>query len=156
MTVDRTLIDRYLAGASAPAEAIRGLTAADLDAPPASGGWTIRQIVLHLADSDVVGSDRMKRVAAEPNPTLLAYDENAWAKELRYEARDAALAAELFRVNRLYTAAILRDLPDAAFARTGNHTERGLESLADLVRDYAGHLDHHMKFLNAKRAALGK
>ena len=154
--MDRALIDQYAAGATVPADAIRGLTAADLDAPPASGGWTIRQIVLHLADSDLVGSDRMKRVAAEPNPTLLAYDETLFANNLKYATLDAQLAAELFRLNRVYTTAILRQLPAEAFARAGVHTEKGRETLEDLVRDYIKHLDGHMKFLREKRAALGK
>lgn len=154
--MDRALIDQYEAGAAEPARAIDGLSTAELDAFPVPGTWSIRQVVLHLCDADLVGSDRMKRVISEPNPVLYAYDETLWAKNLCYDKLDPALACSIFRLNREMTAAILRTLPDAAFARTGNHTERGLESLEDLVSGYVEHLAHHMKFVRDKRSKLGK
>jgi uncharacterized damage-inducible protein DinB len=154
--MDRTLIDRYSAGASVPGEAIRGLTAAELNAFPVPGTWSVQQIVMHLLDSDLIASDRMKRVIAEDMPTLLAYDETAFAKRLPYDKLDPTQACELFRLNRLFTAAILRLLPEETFERAGMHTERGRETLAHLVQDYSEHLDHHMKFLREKRKLLGK
>ena len=66
--MDRAMIERYAAGADVPAAAIRGLTRDELNAFPVPGTWSIQQIVLHLMDSDLIGSDRMKRVAAEENP----------------------------------------------------------------------------------------
>ena len=154
--MDRTLIERYIAGAAVPAGALRGLTPQDLNAFPVSGTWSIQQVILHLMDSDLIGADRMKRVIAEESPTLLAYDETAFSKRLYYETLDPALACELFRLNRLLTGAILRKLPDETFARAGTHSERGRETLADLVEGYTDHLDHHMKFIKEKRRALGK
>jgi len=154
--VNRALIDQYEAGATLPAKAVEGLSKAELNAFPVPGMWSIQQVILHLLDSDLVGSDRMKRVISEPDPTLYAYDENLWLKNLSYERLDPALACEIFRLNRVMTASILRTLPDAAFSRTGNHTERGIESLEQLVKDYAGHLEHHLKFVREKRAKLGR
>jgi hypothetical protein len=154
--VDRTLIDRYEADADLPVRAIAGLTRDDLLAHPIAGTWSIQEVILHLMDSDLVGSDRMKRVIAEPNPMLLAYDENLWVKHLGYDRADTEMACQVFRLNRKMTAAILGRLPDAAFERTGNHTERGIESLAMLVEGYVDHLHHHLKFVREKRAKLGK
>jgi hypothetical protein len=154
--MDRKLIERYAAGATVPAAAIRGLTPQELNAFPVPNTWSIQQIILHLMDSDLIGSDRMKRVAAEENPSLLAYDETAFTKRLSYESLDPEMACEIFRLNRLMTTAVLQKLPDEAFARAGMHSERGRETLADLVEGYAHHLDHHMKFLKDKRRALGK
>jgi hypothetical protein len=155
--MDRKLIEKYLAGASVPAEAIRGLTQAELNAFPVPGTWSIQQIIIHLMDSDLIGSDRMKRVAAENiPPQLIGYDETAFAKNLGYEKLDPAQACEVFRLNRLLTSAVLRNLPDSAFARHGMHSERGKETLADLVKDYAEHVDHHLKFIKEKRKLLGK
>jgi hypothetical protein len=154
--MDRTPIEQYAAGANVPAEAIRGLSAQELNSFPVPGTWSIQQVVLHLMDSDLIGSDRMKRVIAEESPTLLAYDETAFSKRLFYETLDPTMACEVFRLNRVLTGAILRKLPDAAFARAGTHTERGRETLEDLVKGYAEHLDHHMKFIREKRRALGK
>jgi len=154
--VNRALIDQYEAGATHPAKAIEGLSKADLNSFPVAGMWSIQQVIVHLLDSDLVGADRMKRVISEPNPILYAYDENLWTKNLSYERLDPALACEIFRLNRLMMAAILRNLPDDAFKRTGNHTERGVESLEQLVNGYADHLAHHLKFVREKRAKLGK
>jgi hypothetical protein len=154
--MDRAQIERYAAGATVPAGAVRGLSPQELNAFPVPGTWSIQQVILHLMDSDLIGSDRMKRVIAEDSPTLLAYNETAFSKRLYYETLDPVMACEVFRLNRLLTAAILRKLPDGAFARAGNHTERGHETLEDLVQGYADHLDHHMKFIKEKRRALGK
>jgi hypothetical protein len=155
--MDRSLIERYAAGAAMPGEAIRGLTAAELNAYPVPGTWSIQQIVIHLMDSDLIGSDRMKRVAAETVPPLLiGYDETAFSKNLFYDKLDPVQACEVFRLNRLLTAAVLRKLPDSAFARHGIHSERGKETLEEFISGYADHLDHHMKFIKEKRKLLGK
>ena len=154
--MNRALIDEYEAGGAVPATAIAGLTGDELLAHPIPGTWSVQEVVLHLMDADLVGSDRMKRVIAEPGSTLLAYDENRWVKHLGYDKLDPATACEVFRLNRQMTAAVLRQLPDAVFAQTGTHTERGVESLEQLVRDYIQHLNHHMKFVREKRTKLGK
>ena len=154
--MNRALIDQYEAGAVLPGRAIEGLSKAELNSFPVAGMWSIQQVILHLMDSDLVGSDRMKRVISEPNPILYAYDENLWAKNLTYEQLDPKIACELFRLNRLMTASILKTLPDAAFDRAGNHTERGVESLEVLVAGYVEHLSHHLKFVRDKREKLGK
>jgi uncharacterized damage-inducible protein DinB len=154
--VNRALIDEYEAGGATLATAIAGLSRDELLAHPIAGTWSVQEVVLHLMDSDLVGSDRIKRVIAEPGSTLLAYDENRWVKHLGYDRLDPATACEVFRLNRKMVAAVLRQLPDAVFTQTGNHTERGVESLEQLVRDYIQHLNHHMKFVREKRAKLGK
>ena len=154
--MDRQQIERYAAGAELPGRAIEALNKDDLLAVPVPGTWSIQQIILHLMDSDLIGSDRMKRVAAEDRPTLLGYDESAFASKLGYEHLDTALATEVFRLNRQLTAQVLRRLPDDAFKRIGLHNERGKETLEEMVRDYADHLDHHMKFIVRKRELLGK
>ena len=122
-----------------------------LNAFPVPGTWSIQQIVLHLMDSDLIASDRMKRVAAENGPTLIGYDETAFGKNLFYDQLDPRLACEIFEKNRQMTAEILRRLPAAAFDRIGHHNERGTVTLTDLVETYAGHLDHHLKFIRDKR-----
>lgn len=154
--MDRALIDAYRAGASLPAQGIRGLTREELNAFPVPGTWSIQQIIMHLMDSDLIASDRMKRIIAMENPALIGYDENAFAKSLFYERLDAAQACEVFRLNRLLTADILQDQPDAVFARTGLHSERGSITLLNMVETYVGHVEHHLKFLREKRQKLGK
>jgi uncharacterized damage-inducible protein DinB len=148
----RQLIEQYAAGASQLGQAIAGLSREQLNAFPVPGTWSIQQIVLHLMDSDLIASDRMKRVAAEPKePMLIGYDETAFGQNLFYDQLDAQMACDIFQKNRLLTAEILRRLPEEAFARTGNHNERGRVTLADLIHTYVTHLEHHLKFVREKR-----
>lgn len=154
--MNRELIERYAAGAGVPARAIIGLTRADLLAFPVPGTWSIQQIILHLMDSDLIGSDRMKRMAAMDRPELIGYDETAFASRLGYEHLAADDAAEIFRRNRLMTADILRRLPDSAFVRGGRHSERGEVTLGQFVVEYQEHLEHHLEFIREKRRLLGK
>lgn len=152
----RDLIEGYAAGADVLGKSIQGLDRADLLAFPVPGTWSIQQIVLHMMDSDLIASDRMKRVAAEDHPTLIGYNETAFAKTLAYDHIPAQDACEVFRLNRRITAELLRRLPDAAFQRTGVHNERGELTLEHLVSGYIEHLDHHLKFIKEKRKLLGK
>ncbi len=152
----RELIEKYAAQADVPARSIAGLEQADLLAFPVPGTWSIQQIILHLMDSYLIAGDRMKRVAAEDRPTLIGYNETAFAKRLGYEHVSVRDASEIFRLNRLVTADILRHLPDSAFSRIGHHNERGDVTLEQLVSTYVGHVDHHLKFIRDKRTLLGK
>src|SRR5947207_3326719 len=99
MAFDRSLIDEYEGGGEQLALAIRGLTREDLlalpapDAPKEVGKWSIQQVVLHLMDSDLIAADRMKRVIAEDNPTLIGFDETRFAQNLFYEEQSAEDAA---------------------------------------------------------------
>ncbi|HTM54897.1 MAG TPA: DinB family protein [Pirellulales bacterium] len=148
----RQLVERYAAGATQLRPAIAGLSREQLNALPVPGTWSIQQIVLHLMDSDLIASDRMKRVAVETKePTLIGYDETAFGKGLFYEELDTQMACDVFEKNRQLTAEILRRLPEQAFARTGNHNERGRVTLTDLLQTYVDHLEHHLKFVREKR-----
>ena len=123
--------------------------------PIGPGEWTIAELVAHLVDSDLVAADRMKRVIAEDNPTVMAYDETAWARTLGYADTPIDEAVALFAANRRWMTRILKSLPEEAFARKGMHSEEGPLTLASLVAKYIVHLDHHLRFLYGKRSNLG-
>lgn len=154
--MDRSLIEQYAEGGTELGAAIRGLLREDLLAFPVPGTWSIQQIVLHVVDSDLIFSDRMKFVIAMDNPPLIGFDESRFASNLFYAEQSAEDAVALFELNRRNTARILRKLPDAAFARAGVHSERGPITLADLVQSAVNHLAHHMKFIVSKREKMGK
>ncbi len=154
--MDRSVIEQYAQGADEVTKGIAELSPTEMHALPVPGTWSIQQIVLHLFDSDLIASDRMKRVIAEDNPLILSYDETKFAQRLRYDEADATLAARVFALNRQMTAAMLRRLPDEAFTRTGVHSQSGKITLAQLVKGYHDHLHHHIKFLHQKRRLLGK
>lgn len=154
--MSRELIEQYAAGASKLRPAIAGLNAQQLNAFPVPGTWSIQQIVLHMMDSDLIGADRMKRVAAEDKPpTLIGYDETAFARGLFYDQLDPQMACDVFEKNRLLTAEILRRLPEKTFRRTGMHNEHGQMTLGELVANYVEHLEHHLKFVREKQHLLG-
>jgi hypothetical protein len=154
--MDRNWIDHYIQGADQLQQAIRGLSAAERNSFPVPGTWSIQQIVMHMMDSDLIAADRMKRVIAEDRPTLIGYNETLFAQRLPYDALDAETACEIFALNRRLMGEILKRQPDEAFARTGLHSETGEITLEYLVKTYAGHLDHHMKFVREKRQLIGK
>ena len=152
----RREIEDYAHGGFVLHAAIYGLSSVDMDAIPIPGTWSIRQIVLHLMDSDLIASDRMKRVIAEENPMLVGFDESAFAAHLFYTELDAATAVDIFQKNRTLMAEILRRLPAEAFTRSGTHSQRGRITLGELLTIYVRHLDHHLKFLKHKRQLIGK
>ncbi len=149
------VIQRYANGGPLLVYATAGIPEEHARKPIGPGEWTLAELVAHLVDSDMNGAERMKRVIAEENPTLMAYDETAWAKHLDYADTPIDEAVALFAANRKWMTRILKTLPDDAFARMGNHSETGPLTLAALLAKYIGHLDHHLRFLYGKRSNLG-
>lgn len=154
--MDRPLIEQYVNDAPLLRQAIAGLSRDELNAHPVPGTWSIQQIVLHVMDSDLIASDRMKRVIAEERPTLIGYNETLFGERLGYDQLDPQLACDLFEKNRQLTYEILRRQPDESFERIGCHNESGAKPLSYFVRAYVDHLRHHLKFIEQKRALLGK
>lgn len=154
--MSRSILDEYEAGASKLAQSIRGLQSEDLLAFPVPGTWSIQQIVIHLADCEQVYADRMKRIIAEDNPALQGFDQNKWVAGLAYDDQSADDAAKLVELTRRQMARVLRKLPASALDRAGMHTEYGKRTLGELVEGACKHLEHHLKFLHQKRAAMGK
>ena len=141
------LLDRFTMGGAILAYAVSDLTIEQEQARPGPGAWSIAELVVHLLDTDLVYSDRMKRVIAEDDPVLQNMDETAWAARLGYQESSVAEAVSLLAGNRRWMSKILRRLNDADFARSGRHTERGRLTLAELVATVTNHLDHHLRFV---------
>jgi hypothetical protein len=146
------LLERFRRGAELVAVSITGAAGSELDFAPAPGKWTIRQIVAHLADSEMVAGMRLRRIIAEDHPRLEAYDQNAWAGNLDYARRKTSQALETFRRIRGENYELLKDLPAEAFAREGLHTERGAMSLKQLLQLMAEHAENHASQLRTRRA----
>ena len=160
--MDRSIIDHYEAGGSKLRQAISNLTRADLlcvppaDAGPEVGKWSIQQVVIHLMDADLIAIDRMKRIIAMENPLLVGFDENLFAAKLMAEEQSAADAVTILDLSFKNFARVLRKLPDETFGRKGTHNERGVTTLGEYLQYMLKHMDHHLKFIHAKRAAMGK
>ena len=158
--MDPKLIEHYAAGGEKLSLAIRGLTREDLVALPGVdanvGRWSIQQVVVHCMDSDLVATDRIKRMIAEDNPTLIGYDENKFVLNLFYHDQPAEQAVHILDLNRKLFAEVLRRLPDAALQRQGTHNERGPVTVGGYLKSTVDHLDHHLNFIHKKRAHMGK
>jgi uncharacterized damage-inducible protein DinB len=154
--MNRQLIEEYVACGPRLRKAVAGLNAHDLTARPGPGKWSILELVIHLADSDAISIDRMKRILTEENPPLLYADETAYADRLCSHEQSLDDALTLIEAGRRQFARVLRKLPDEAFARRGTHNRRGAMTVGELVEDYIEHVNHHLKFLQDKRIRLGK
>ena len=154
--MDRQLIEEYVACGPRLRKATARLTTEDLTAKPGPGKWSILELVLHLADSDAISIDRMKRMLTEDNPSLLYADESAYVDRLCAHEQSVENALTLFEVGRRQFGRVLRRLPDEAFARGGTHNRRGPVTVGGMVKDYIEHVDDHLKFLYDKRTRLGK
>jgi hypothetical protein len=122
--------------------------------PEAPGKWSIRDVVQHLADSDLVGGFRLRMVLAHDRPPLTGYDQDLWASRLGYGDVDVRDAFEQFAALRRGNMRLWRRLTPADLARVGLHGERGKESLEHMRQLYAGHDLLHLKQLERIRAAL--
>jgi len=147
------LLERYRRGPEVVATLMTGAAGAELDFRPAPDRWTLRQIVAHLADSELVGSDRFRRVIAEEDPTLIGYDQNAWAANLNYAKRKTSESVEMFRRLRADCYELLKDLPAETFERKGNHSEIGTVTLRQLLERLANHAESHARQIQEVRSA---
>ncbi|MEO7143808.1 MAG: DinB family protein [Bryobacteraceae bacterium] len=148
------LLERFRRGPEMVAVATTGVAGSEMDFVTAPGKWSIRQIVAHLADDEIVAATRFRRVIAEERPALESFDQDAWAANLDYARRKPSQSLETLRRIRAENHDLLKELPESAFEREGVHSERGPMTLADLLRMYTAHDEAHVLQLRANRAAF--
>lgn len=144
-------IDEFERAGQKLRDAIKGLSREQLLAHPVPGTWSIQEIVIHLQDSDGIGVDRMKRIAAEPLPLLIGYNETLFAQNLAYDDQSIEDAVTIFELTRKQFVRVLRKLPADAFSRVGIHNEVGKVPLNIQLKKYNDHFEHHLKFIVQKR-----
>jgi hypothetical protein len=135
--------------------AVAGLSDDRASQPEAPGKWSVRQVVRHLADSDVVWAFRLRMVLAEDRPTLTGYDQDHWAERLRYADADISNALDEFTVLRRGNLRLLDAATPADLRRVGLHAERGEESVEHMMKLYAGHDLLHLRQIDRIRRAIG-
>src|SRR4051794_5070717 len=111
------LIEQYLDGPNQLRKTVADMSREQLLARPIAGKWSTLEVVVHLADFDPIYVDRMKRVIAEENPTLVGADEQKFSTALFYHDRDLQEELSIIEVSRSHMARILRKLPESAFER---------------------------------------
>jgi hypothetical protein len=122
--------------------------------PEAPGKWSINEVVQHLADSELVFGWRIRLVLAHDRPAITGYDQDRWAERLRYADGNPQEAIERFAVIRRSNLKLLERASAADLQRVGVHAERGEETLAHIIRLYAGHDLLHVRQVERIRSAV--
>jgi hypothetical protein len=150
------LLERFRRGPEVLAMVLTGVFGEEEDFVSAPGKWSIRQIIAHLADSELVCAHRMRQIIAEDNPTLIAFDQDAWTRNLDYARRKPKQSLETFRRLRAENYELLKGVPEEAYARAGNHNERGPVTLRAQVELLAQHAESHARQLQMVREEYKK
>lgn len=124
---------------------IQGVSTSELRRHPAPEKWSVREIIAHLADGEIVGAFRMRFILGSPGSPVIAYDQDKWVTSGHYEKRDPQTSAELFRVLRRANLALLDSLTPEQWKQYGIHSERGQESIEHIVHMFAGHDINHLQ-----------
>lgn len=147
------LIDRYKDGYRQVTAALEGASDRELDARPAPGKWTAREIVHHLADSEMTSAVRLRLLVAEENAAIRSYDEKLFAVKLHYD-RPIASSLAAFHAARTSTGDLLDAMTDADFAKTGTHPEHGTYGVERWLEIYAEHAHNHADQIRRARASV--
>jgi len=133
--------------------AVAGLNDAQLDTPYRAGGWTVRQVVHHIADSHLNAFIRAKLILTEDHPTLKPYDQDRWAALV--DSTKLPVKSSLAMVRGLHErwVALLESLPEPAWTRSAHHPESGDMTLERVLNIYSGHGDKHVGTILALRAS---
>lgn len=135
-------------------DAVRGLSESQLDSPYREGGWKLRQVVHHLADSHVQAYCRHKLTITEKMPTIQGYSEAVWAKMVD---ANAPIGSSLLILQGIHMRLVdsLRAQPERVFQNRAMHSDDGEKTLDDLVATYAWHGRHHVAHITTLRARKG-
>ncbi|MFN0156652.1 MAG: YfiT family bacillithiol transferase [Bacteroidota bacterium] len=125
-------------------QAVSGLNDQQLDTTYRDGGWTVRQVVHHLADSHMNAFVRMKLILTEERPPLKGYSQDEWATLV--DTKTLAIASSLAILSGLHErwTALLGTVNEAQWSRVGLHSERGDVTLESLLNTYAHHGEKHV------------
>ena len=150
----RALIEQYKAGYDEVARSLEGFDEESLSAHPIPGKWSAREVVQHLADSEMNSAIRLRKLLTEDDAQIQGYDQEDYAARLRYNERDIAPALDALRGARATTAQLLDAMTDADWSRAGTHSESGRYTAEDWLRIYAAHAHNHAAQIRRLRDAI--
>jgi hypothetical protein len=152
----KALIAQYNDGYRIVAEALAGATDEELDARPAPGKWSARELVHHLADAEMTAATRLRLIVAIENPQIIGYDQDQFARKLYYD-RPIAASLDAFKAARQSTGEILERMSDEQWAQAaGTHTEHGPFTAELWLQLTSVHAHAHAAQILVARAAAKK
>lgn len=134
--------------------AVLGLTPEQLDTPYRPGGWTVKQLVHHIADSHMNSYIRFKWAMTEDNPTIKTYDETRWAELEDGRSTPAEVSLALIEALHDRWVRLLRSMKPEDFARPLTHPDHGPMSLDSLLNLYEWHGKHHIAHVTELRKRM--
>jgi uncharacterized damage-inducible protein DinB len=135
-------------------EAVGDLSAAQLDTPYREGGWTVRQLVHHIADSHMNGYIRFKWALTENEPPIKPYMQDAWANLADATQSDVAISLELLDNLHQRWLVLLKNMSDEDFHKQYHHPESGISTLGFSLALYEWHGRHHLAHITALRMRM--
>ena len=148
------LVNQYKAGFDEVARNLADFPQDSLTAHPIPGKWSAAEIIHHLADSETISGQRLRRLLVEDHPLIQGYDQDEFAARLRYNEREIGPALEAFRAARSTSAQLLDVMTDEDWHREGTHSESGSYSAEDWLKIYAAHGHNHAAQIARLREAL--
>jgi hypothetical protein len=137
------LIAQYREGFTQVTNAMKDILPEELDFKPSAKKWSCREIVHHLADSETNAGQRLRRILVEHNPYLQGFDQDEFAKKLKYSRRPIAAALAAFQAALETTAEIVELMTDEDWKRSGEHSDIGPFSAEKWLEVYSAHARDH-------------
>ena len=150
------LIESYKNGYAEVADALNDISEPELDFSHARGKWSSREIVHHLADSEMTSAIRLRKLLVESSPYIQGYDQDAFAKKLHYGERPIEPSLRAVEAARKTTAELLDRMTDADWKRAGEHSDSGPYSAETWLEIYAVHAHNHVEQIRRNRTAYRK
>jgi hypothetical protein len=154
-TERQVFMDSIAAAPQQLRQALNGLTTEQIETPYRPGGWTVRQVVHHIADSHINAYCRFKLALTENTPTIKPYKEGDWALLGDTPATPIEVSLVLLEALHQRWHNLLLSMADTDFERVFNHPEGGLTSLKKSLGMYTWHGKHHIAHITSLRERMG-
>lgn len=141
------MLDRYADGFALFRKSLAAVPPEAMQWRPAPDQWSVHEIVCHCADSETNSALRIRYLVGEHEPQIQGYDQDRWAKTFDYHALPLEPSLQQIESVRRWTLELLRRLPEAAWARSGTHTEMPGQryTASGWLATYAEHLEVHAR-----------
>jgi hypothetical protein len=150
----QALLETYRTAPARLAAVIDTLRPDEIDGRPSADAWTVREIVHHLADAEIISAARLRAILQEDNPALVAFDEAGYARRFDYGDRPLEGALALLTAARQSNVELMERMSADEWDRAGNHPEYGRYTIGRLLETHAPHASAHIEQIEANRDAL--
>jgi hypothetical protein len=115
--------------------------------------WSVHEIVCHCADAEMIAATRIRRLLADPEPRITAFDQDIWAGNLPYTTLSPDTAFMVIEATRAWTSPLLDEMSEGQWSRPGLHSVAGAWSADDWLQAFGPHLQGHVEQIHANIAA---